>query len=72
MNDEYVARQLAIKLRLAGQTVESIGTQLGRSREWFRRWWSRYVLLVPLAYSISPAPISTSRATSHPNSNERL
>ena len=47
MNDEYVARQLAIKLRLAGQTVESIGTQLGRSREWFRRWWSRYVLLGP-------------------------
>jgi putative transposase len=47
MNDEYAARQLAIKLRLAGQTVESICTQLGRSREWFRRWWSRYVLLGP-------------------------
>jgi hypothetical protein len=37
MNDEYAARQLAIKLRLAGQAVESIGTQLGRSREWVRR-----------------------------------
>src|SRR3972149_5829585 len=47
MNDEYAARQVAIKLRLAGQTVEAICTQLGRSREWVRRWWRRYVLLGP-------------------------
>jgi transposase InsO family protein len=63
MNDEYAARQLAIKLRLAGQTVESIGTQLGRSREWVRRWWSRYVLLGP--HGLLDQPRTNQRVTRH-------
>ncbi len=42
MKDEFSDRHQAIKLRLAGQTVESICGTLGRSREWFHTWWRRY------------------------------
>jgi putative transposase len=42
MKDEFSDRHQAIKLRLAGQTVESICRTLGRSREWFHTWWRRY------------------------------
>lgn len=42
MRDEFSDRQLAIRLRLAGQTVEAICRSLNRSREWFHTWWRRY------------------------------
>jgi putative transposase len=43
VKNEYFDRHLAIKLRLAGQSVEQICHALGRSREWFHTWWSRYI-----------------------------
>jgi transposase InsO family protein len=42
MKDEFSDRHQAIKLRLAGHSVESICQTLGRSREWFHTWWRRY------------------------------
>lgn len=42
MNNEFADRQQAIKLRLAGHTIEAICRIVGRSREWFRLWWRRY------------------------------
>jgi len=42
MTNEFADRQQAIKLRLAGHSVEEICRLLGRSREWFHIWWRRY------------------------------
>lgn len=42
MKDEFSDRHQAIKLRLAGQSVEVICQSLERSREWFHLWWRRY------------------------------
>src|SRR5437660_7969256 len=42
MNDELQARQRAISLRLAGRTVKSICSALGRGAAWFHKWWRRY------------------------------
>jgi putative transposase len=42
MKDEFSDRHQAIKLRLAGQSVEVICQILERSREWFHTWWRRY------------------------------
>ena len=42
MKDEFTDRHQAIKLRLAGRSVEEICQTLGRSREWFHTWWRRY------------------------------
>lgn len=47
MNNELSDRQQAIKLRLAGQSVEDICRLLGRSRDWFHTWWRRYRALGP-------------------------
>lgn len=47
MTDEYFARQQAIRLRLAGQSVGQICRTLNRSRRWFRKWWSRYLDMGP-------------------------
>jgi putative transposase len=43
MNDELTARQRAISLRLAGQSVKRICAALGRCEAWFHRWWRRYL-----------------------------
>jgi transposase InsO family protein len=43
MKDELSARQRAIRLRLAGQPVQSICATLGRSEAWFHKWWGRYL-----------------------------
>jgi hypothetical protein len=43
MHDELTARQRAISLRLAGQTVKHICSALGRSEAWFQKWWRRYL-----------------------------
>jgi len=45
MKDEFSDRHQAIKLRLAGQSVEVICQNLERSREWFHTWWRRYQAL---------------------------
>ena len=42
MDNELADRQQAIKLRLAGQSVEEICRILGRSQVWFHIWWRRY------------------------------
>lgn len=42
MTNEFADRQQAIKLRLAGHSVEEICRLLGRSHEWFHIWWRRY------------------------------
>ena len=42
MDNELADRQQAIKLRLAGQSVEAISHVLRRSQVWFHRWWRRY------------------------------
>ena len=45
MKDEFSDRHQAIRLRLAGQSVEVICQTLERSREWFHTWWRRYQAL---------------------------
>ena len=45
MKDEFSDRHQAIKMRLAGQSVERICQTLGRSREWFHTWWRRYLAM---------------------------
>lgn len=47
MNNELSDRQQAIKLRLAGRSVEEICKILGRSPAWFHIWWRRYRALGP-------------------------
>ena len=41
--DEYTDRHQAIKMRLAGQSIEQICRTLSHSREWFHKWWRRYL-----------------------------
>jgi putative transposase len=43
MHDELTARQRAISLRLAGQSVKHICSALSRSEAWFHKWWRRYL-----------------------------
>jgi transposase InsO family protein len=47
MNNELLDRQQAIRLRLAGRSVEEICRILGRSPAWFHIWWRRYRALGP-------------------------
>jgi transposase InsO family protein len=47
MDNELSDRQQAIKLRLAGRSVEEICQILSRSRDWFNTWWRRYRSLGP-------------------------
>jgi putative transposase len=42
MHDERSKRQAAIRLRLAGEPIESICRTLQRSAPWFHKWWKRY------------------------------
>jgi transposase InsO family protein len=43
MQDELSVRRTAIRLRLAGESVESICRTLKRSKSWFHKWWQRYL-----------------------------
>jgi putative transposase len=47
MHNELADRQKAISLRLAGETIESICTTLKRTRQWFHKWWQRYLTAGP-------------------------
>lgn len=42
MDNELSDRQQAVKLRLAGRSVEEICQLLNRSLAWFHHWWRRY------------------------------
>src|SRR5512146_2181538 len=43
MHDELSARHRAITLRLAGQSVNAVCAAVGRSDQWFHKWWRRYL-----------------------------
>jgi putative transposase len=47
MYDELSARQQAIRLRLAGESVESMCCGLKRSERWVHKWWQRYLTSGP-------------------------
>jgi transposase InsO family protein len=47
MKNEFTDRQQAIKLRLAGHSVEAICQVLSRSPAWFHLWWRRYRAVGP-------------------------
>jgi transposase InsO family protein len=47
MQDELSVRRTAIRLRLAGERIESICRTLKRSRPWFHKWWQRYLASGP-------------------------
>lgn len=47
MRDELSTRQSAIRLRLAGERVETICQTLNRTAPWFHKWWRRYQELGP-------------------------
>lgn len=56
MKDELFARQQAIQLRLAGQSVKAICRTVHRSRVWFHRWWRRYRAVGPDGlFDLTPA-----------------
>lgn len=42
MDNELADRQQAVRLRLAGRSVEEICQITNRSRDWFNTWWRRY------------------------------
>ncbi len=43
MSDDFSDRQMAIQLRLAGESVEAMCLRLKHSARWFHKWWRRYV-----------------------------
>lgn len=43
MSQEIKLRQRAIRLKEAGRTVSWICQHVERSREWFYKWWNRYL-----------------------------
>ena len=47
VDNELADRQQAIKLHLAGRSVEEICGILNRSRDWFNTWWRRYRIFGP-------------------------
>lgn len=47
MHDELSKRQVAVRLHLAGEHIESICHTLQRSKPWFHKWWKRYRDLGP-------------------------
>ena len=64
MSDELSTRQTAIRLRLAGQNVESICSTLKRSKPWFHKWWKRYLAMGPEGlYDLTRANHRVSRQT---------
>lgn len=64
MKDEITTRKMAIRLRLAGETVESICGTLKRSKRWFHKWWQRYLTLGPEGlYDLTRANHQVARQT---------
>ncbi len=44
MSNELAERQLAIQLRLAGESIETISQRVQRPPSCFHKWWSGYLL----------------------------
>jgi transposase InsO family protein len=64
MSDELSIRQTAIRLRLAGESVESICRTLKRSKPWFHKWWKRYLAMGPEGlYDLTRANHQVARRT---------
>jgi len=64
MSDELPIRQMAIRLRLAGESVESICSTLKRSKSWFHKWWQRYLTMGPEGlYDLTRANHQVARRT---------
>ena len=64
MNDELSIRQMAIRLRLAGEKVETICSTLKRSKPWFHKWWQRYLAMGPEGlYDLTRANHQVARQT---------
>jgi transposase InsO family protein len=64
MSDELSIRQMAIRLRLAGESVESICSTLKRSKPWFHKWWQRYLAMGPEGlYDLTRANHQVARQT---------
>ena len=64
MKDELSIRQIAIRLRLAGESVDSICTTLKRSKPWLHKWWQRYLAMGPEGlYDITRANHQVARRT---------
>ena len=47
MHNELADRQQAIRLRLAGESIDSICHTLKRTKPWFHKWWQRYLTSGP-------------------------
>ena len=78
MNNELADRQQAIKLRLAGQSVDAICCALSRPRAWFYHWWRHYRALGPNGLyeqtraNVQPRRISPELGRSILNVRQRL
>lgn len=47
MHNELADRQQAIRLRLAGESIDRICHTLKRTQPWFHKWWQRYLTSGP-------------------------
>jgi len=64
MSDELSVRQMAVRLRLAGESVESICSTLKRSKSWLHKWWQRYLTMGPEGlYDLTRANHQVARRT---------
>jgi len=64
MKDELSVRQIAIRLRLAGESADSNCTTLKRSKPWLHKWWQRYLAMGPEGlYDITRANHQVARRT---------
>lgn len=64
MQDELSIRQMAIRLRLAGERIETVCKNLKRSEPWFRKWWQRYLEMGPEGlYDLTRANHQVARRT---------
>jgi hypothetical protein len=52
MHDELSKRQAAIRLRLAGETIDVVCQAVQRTERWFHKWWKRYVTMAPQGSTI--------------------
>jgi hypothetical protein len=68
MGNELSDRQAAIRLRLAGESIENICRTLKRSKTWFHKWWKR-LPGTGAGRVIRPDPGQSARGQSHATSH---
>jgi hypothetical protein len=68
MEQEEILRQEAVRLRLSGESLESISKQLNRSRQWVHKWLKKHKQTPDIDWykSGSNAPETIGRKTSGP------